>query len=676
MIPVWQQAILRWAVVFLVFSGTSYAQPQPDPLTAEERAWLAAHPTLSLSPDPAYQPVEFFDEQGVFRGISADYLALIEQRLGFRFQVINRDKEQEAFRTGRLYMDAMPTCAVTPERERSWVFTTPYLEFPTYIITRKSVSEPLTLAQLSGSRVAVVGIYAVREYLETNYPQIVVDPVPDARTGLQKVSFGLVDAFVSELPVATYWMEREGIMNLKMAGEAGYVYQLGFGMTKQVAPLQGILEKGLAQIRPEERAAIYHKWVKLSAEPSPFSRRLGLALLGGLGVAGLGLLFVLGWNRTLTTKVKARTTALQQELTERERTEQALQQSEAMFRSLTETTSAWVYIIQNNRLCYVNSAAVAGIEYAREELVGHELGALIHPDDWSAIQARRQARKLGQAIPLIYEARAVTKTGRVLWFQVASNRIAYHNAPAELCTAIDITDRKRAEEQLKISEQRLHQLAGYLQTIREEERTRIAREIHDELGQAMTAMKMDLSWLTKRVPEEQAPIHERLKGMIELVSDTITTVRRLATQLRPGILDDLGLPAALEWQAHEFQTRTGIGCDFVAEADVSDLAPERATAIFRICQEALTNVARHAEATQVHIRLWEEQNQLRLEVQDNGRGISTSETAHLRSFGLLGMQERAFLLGGEFQLTGSPTHGTTVTARIPRYQSIAKGGAS
>lgn len=161
-------------------------------------------PNLQLSPDPDYQPVEFFDEQGVYRGISADYIALLEQRLGFRFQVIDRTKVAAAWNAGQVRVAAMPTCAATPEREKTWLFTTSYMEFPTYLITRKNVSNSLTLDQLNGSRVAVVEGYAVREYLATNYPNLILDPVPDARTGLEKVSFGLVDVFVSEWPVATY----------------------------------------------------------------------------------------------------------------------------------------------------------------------------------------------------------------------------------------------------------------------------------------------------------------------------------------------------------------------------------------------------------------------------------------------------------------------------------------
>lgn len=362
------------------------------------------------------------------------------------------------------------------------------------------------------------------------------------------------------------------------------------------------------------------------------------------------------------------------DITERRRAVEALQKSEELFRSLTETTTAWVYIIQDNRFCYVNAAAEKGIGYTRQELASMTFDQVGHPDEIEWSRERFAGRHDGTENPINLEVRVFTRTGEMRWLAVAAKIIEYQGKRAVLNTAFDITDRKLAEEQLKISEQRLHQLAGYLQTAREQERSSIAREIHDELGQAMTALKMDLAWLTKQVPSEQTSLHERLRGMNDLANDTIKTVRRLATQLRPGVLDDLGLLAALEWQAQEFQTRTGIICDFTPDVEINDLAPEHATALFRICQESLTNVARHAQATQVNIHLWGEDNHLLLEIKDNGRGITINETTNSRSFGLLGMQERAFLLGGEFQLTGRPNQGTTVTARIPLSQSMAKRG--
>ena len=1268
-----------------------------DILTVEERAWLTAHPVIRLAPDLHYEPIEYFDEQGRYQGLTADYVALLEQRLGLRFQIVQIPKERRDLKDPELIgADALAASAETAQRREYWRYTPPYLEFPAYVITRKEARDGLTLIDLSGTRVAVVADYALEEYLRTTFPQLILDRVPDTNTGLRKVSFGLVDAFVSDLPVATYWMEHEGITNLKLAGETGFVYRLGFSARKDWPELTGILDKGLATITPDERMGIYRKWVKMPTAVSTFSQRAGVALIGGFVVAGIGLLLVFGWNRSLAAQVKQRTAALQQELnerrqaeqklrtseerfstffrsspnplaitrygdnelldindrwvalsgytkeemlegkgrekamwaepnvrrnvaelvrqqkpirdfefsyltktgerrtallsaetirlkdelctlwtvqdfterkqaeealqqsealfrsltestsawvfitqgvyvryfnpaaeagigysnkelvgremwsvlhpedhqliktriqarlnnlplapsfelrfvtkageirwlqvsttaieyqggaaelstafdiTERKRAEAALQQSEEMFRSLTESTSAWVFIVQDELICYVNAACEAGSGYAREELLGRYLWPLVpaedrpivqarietrkqglplspnyevrvitkegearwlqisskiipynngiadlstafditerkraeealqqseemfrslsettpawvyiiqrnricyvnsagvagtgdsfdellqidlkdltHPEDWLAIQERQESRKKGKEQALIYEARAVTKSGDVRWVQVASNIIEYNGNPAEICTAIDIserkqaeqalqrsealfrslaetttawvfvvqndiirytnlaaqvgteytpeellganiwsfvhpddletartlqynrelksnlpvryehraitksgkvlwleittspipyqngiailstaiditerklaeqalqqsealfrsltettpswvylvqggrfayanpsveadtgytraelaqmeptaimlpedhewmrqriqerregktiapnfemryvsksgdvrwiqvaaklieynntravlgtafdiTDRKQADEQLKISEQQLHQLAGYLQTVREEERTAIAREIHDELGQSLTAMKMDMVWLNTQQPTAAPPVLERTTRMIDLANSTINTVRKLATQLRPGILDDLGLTAALEWQASEFQSRTGIECTFLELNEIPELEPERATAIFRICQETLTNVARHAQATKVQIQLETKGHLLILQVCDNGRGVDETELAKRRSLGLLGMRERAFLLGGEFRLNSIPNNGTIVTAQIPLYQVKAKGSA-
>ncbi|MFN7926606.1 MAG: PAS domain S-box protein [Blastocatellia bacterium] len=572
-------------------------------------------------------------------------------------------------------------------------------------------------------------------------------------------------------------------------------------MPSDRAPLDRILEKGLALITPEERATIYRKWVRLPVETPRFSERIWWALLGSFGVVGLGLLGVLWWNRTLAAQVKQRTAALQAELSEREeaekelrasqnrfitifrsspnpvciarfsdgkilavndrwlelsgctqedlvgqfdtemglwddfplrerilamlrsrqpvrdlevtyrtklgeqrhgllsveairldgrrchlwtvqdmtdrkRAQEALQQSEEMFRSLTETTSAWVFIEQDGQFSYVNAAAEAGTGYGRAELITKDILSLVHPDDQDWIRERIQARRRGDAISPNYETRILTQRSETRWLQITTVPIEYRGRFAVLGTGFDITDRKHAEEQLTISEQQLHQLAGYLQTVREEERTAMAREIHDELGQSLTAMKIDLVRLNNLLPTPSEAIHSRISALLQLINATINTVRKLASQLRPGVLDDLGLAAALEWQAQEFQERTGIVCDFVELSEVPGLAPEHATAIFRICQEALTNVARHAEATQVTLRLQATPTHVRLEVKDNGRGVTASELANPRSLGLLGMRERAYLLGGEFMLEGKAGQGTTVIVQIPRPQAKAQGGAS
>jgi len=222
----------------------------------------------------------------------------------------------------------------------------------------------------------------------------------------------------------------------------------------------------------------------------------------------------------------------------------------------------------------------------------------------------------------------------------------------------------RTAELKNLSDQ-LRALAARLQTVREEERTTVAREIHDELGQALTAIKIDLTAVLRELPTDEGPIVQRSQSTLILLDEAIESVRKIATELRPGILDDLGLVAAVEWAAEEFQARTGTKCEVsLPDADIA-MDPECTTALFRIFQETLTNVARHAKATKVSARLSKESGNVFLEVQDNGRGIDEKHLSAARSLGIMGMRERALLLGGDFTVRGAPGKGTTVEVRIP-----------
>ncbi len=224
----------------------------------------------------------------------------------------------------------------------------------------------------------------------------------------------------------------------------------------------------------------------------------------------------------------------------------------------------------------------------------------------------------------------------------------------------------RLYEQLRAGREQLRDLAGYLQAAREEERTRIAREIHDEFGQALTALKMDLAWLTKRLPAGKLSLAEKASVMSGLIDDTIQTVRHVATELRPGLLDDLGLAAAIEWQAQEFAERTEIACELLVSDEEIALNRDLATAVFRILQETLTNVARHAGATEVRVELEVNPDELVLVVRDNGEGITESQASDSGSLGLIGMRERARSWGGNVTFEGAPGQGTTVTVCMPR----------
>jgi|UniRef100_A0A7V6A0N4 signal transduction histidine kinase len=229
----------------------------------------------------------------------------------------------------------------------------------------------------------------------------------------------------------------------------------------------------------------------------------------------------------------------------------------------------------------------------------------------------------------------------------------------------EITDRKRAEEGLKQSQEQLRDLASHLQHIREEERSRIAREIHDELGQALTALKMDVHWLGSRLSTDHQVLMDKIKAMSRIIDATVQAVRRISSELRPGLLDDLGLTAAIEWQAQEFCSRAGLHCDIRSEPEDIILDQSRSIALFRIFQEALTNIARHARATQVEVVLEENPDKVEMEIRDNGKGITAEQLAAAGSFGILGIRERVNSLGGELRISGAPAQGTVVYVSLP-----------
>jgi len=229
----------------------------------------------------------------------------------------------------------------------------------------------------------------------------------------------------------------------------------------------------------------------------------------------------------------------------------------------------------------------------------------------------------------------------------------------------EIAERKRAEEHLRKSEENLRALAAHLQSVREEEWTRIAREIHDELGQSLTGLKMDLTWVANRLPGDQRALAEKTKSMFGLIDDTIQSVRKIASRLRPEVLDQLGLTAAIGWHAADFRKRTGIRCKLSLPSETPTLDRERSTAAFRIFQELLTNVARHANATRIDVALRIESGALVLTVEDNGKGIAESAIDDPKSLGLLGMRERVLPFGGSIEIAGARNKGTNVRVSIP-----------
>ncbi|MCH8011703.1 MAG: PAS domain S-box protein [Candidatus Marinimicrobia bacterium] len=231
--------------------------------------------------------------------------------------------------------------------------------------------------------------------------------------------------------------------------------------------------------------------------------------------------------------------------------------------------------------------------------------------------------------------------------------------------AKDITERKQAEEEVYQSREQLRALAARLHSIREEEQMRISRELHDVMGHLLTALKIDLIALSKDPLIKNKPQADDLQSMISLTEESLQTIKRISTELRPGVLDQLGLGAAIEWELEDFEKHNGVKCKTLLSKDLSGLNKEKQVTLFRILQEALTNISRHAGATNVKVTLKRSQEMMSLTVQDDGQGFKPSKVDSIKSLGLLGMHERAYSVGGELVLSSQPDVGTKITASIP-----------
>ena len=362
-----------------------------------------------------------------------------------------------------------------------------------------------------------------------------------------------------------------------------------------------------------------------------------------------------------------------EDISERKQAEEALRVSEAKFRALSECAAAAIFIYQGNRFLYANPAMEGITGYSQGELVKMNFWEIAHPDMQELARERELERQRREPVPLRYEIEILTKARETRWLDFSGARLELDGDLAVAGIAFDITERKRVEEKLRDLVGQLHALADRLQTVREEERARLAREIHDELGQALTSIKIDLGSLFRELGEGAKPLAGAPESILKLVDQTIGTVRRIASQLRPGILNYLGLPAAIEWATEEFQTRTGIKCHLEMQEEDITLDAERTTAIFRIFQETLTNVARHSGATELQVRLFRRNANTILEVHDNGVGIQPQHLTGTASLGILGMRERALGLGGQFEIAGRLGEGTTVSVSIPDPSSTVGG---
>jgi PAS domain S-box-containing protein len=360
------------------------------------------------------------------------------------------------------------------------------------------------------------------------------------------------------------------------------------------------------------------------------------------------------------------------DITARKEAEKALRETSLLIEKTFASLSDALFVVHRDtrtiRMC--NAAAVSMFGYPAEELVGFSAGRLHQNDEAFAEFERMLQQTVDHGKPLQGEYRMRRRNGEVfpIEYVVAPLDRESGNVTDIVSVIRDITARKRAENQLRTSRQALRALARDLQSAREGERERVAREIHDELGQQLTAIRMDLDTLRSRLPAGNDRLRTMIDEMIAISDATVGTVRRIASELRPAILDDLGLPAAVEWLAEDFERRSGIECRVEVRSNSLPVDPDQAVVLFRIVQEALTNVARHSEASHAEVLLEITGDRAAAVVRDDGRGLSAEELSERRALGILGMRERALAVGGTFDVLGKSGCGTTVRVDIPRAE--------
>lgn len=382
-----------------------------------------------------------------------------------------------------------------------------------------------------------------------------------------------------------------------------------------------------------------------------------------------------------TSELENANQVLREEISERQRIENALRQSEEKFRNLVEAENDWIWETDARGVYSYASPKIKDlIGFEPEEIIGKRPYDLMPPAEAERVkQTARELTIAGKGLSVL-ESVQFHKNGDLIITETSS--VPFYDENGKLLgsrgIARDITERKRIENELVASQKQLRDLSAHLQTVREEERKDLARELHDELGQLLTALKIDLVRLEEKSTNGKnnraiAPgVKNRIPAMVAIVDTAMETTRKIVAELRPGVLDELGLVAALEWQARQFQKRTGVRCYLETEFEETAACQTLKLTVFRIAQECLTNIARHSAANEARIILRDEGHQIFFEVSDNGRGFDEKKIADAGSFGILGMRERALLLRGTVEIIRLETGGTGVQVSILRPPESVK----
>ncbi len=622
-----------------------------DWLTQEERAWLKDHPVIRLAPDPHYPPIEYFDEVGVYRGITADYVALAEEMLGIRFEIVRLDNWKAVIDAAKSRtIDVIGAAVPTPERSDYLFFSRIYLVIPAVIVVRDEVRQSLTLDQLSGMRVLIVAGTALDEYVRSRNPDVQIDAVPNVQTGLRKLSFGMADAMAVDIATATYFIQREGITNLRISSELNDFTKLAFGLRNDWPELRTIFDKVLDRIPPKKNQQIYDKWINLKRDSQYMRKEFWYILIASTGLALLLVVGVLTWNRSLKKQVSRKTAALAHELAERKTAETALQESEQRFRNIFEnavvglyrTTPAGGILMANPMLIHL-----LGFD-SFDDLAERDLEEEGYEPAYPRNEFKNQMERFGEVHGL--ESAWKRKDGTTIFLRESARavrdddgKILYYEGTVE-----DITERKRAEEAVSNS-------------LKEKEL--LLKEIHHRVKNNLQIISSLLNMQSRHITDPDA---------LAMFQDSRNRIRSMALVheklYRSSDLAHIDFHAYIKTLAHDlFQMHRVHPGDisFIVKVDNIYLNVDLAVPVGLIITELLTNALKHAfsadwkDEKRIAISLSKSQKgEISLVVSDNGVGLP--EEIDPQKSQSLGLQLVSII--GEGQLEGDihvdRSHGT------------------
>ncbi|WP_455913712.1 PAS domain-containing sensor histidine kinase [Pseudomonas syringae] len=642
---------------------------QADPLSREQREWLTQRGPLrvGLVLQTPYAQLDRRAQQ--LSGANVDLINLMAKTL--RVELLWRSYADQAELEKALadgQIDFAPGLTQTPAGLRLWLYSDPYMRVPQLIVGERDGAGAVDLEKLDSQvRVAVRMPSTTADYLRSNYTHLNLQGVPLERQALQLLlSQQARYAVIDEAQLSRLSREAE-FAGLAVVGDIGFPQLLRVASRRDTPQLAEIISQALSAIPARDLEQLHTQWLQpkypqISESPGLW-KNIALLLL----VLLLASAAIVYWQRKQQQQLEKQLLAARDDIAKRLAGEEALRLAQF---SIDQSTVGILWVNWDSHVRYANQAAETMLGYAPggvvdRPLIDFEPG--LNMDRWLNLWKTARSSEEG---PQNYESNCVRADGSILPADVSLSFLRFRDSEYLVVFITDVTERRRSlaalqesEARLQVLAEQLRELSAHLETVREEEKARIAREVHDELGQMLTVLKLETSMCELAYADLDPGLRDRLNSMKRLIAQLFQLVRDVATALRPPILD-AGIASAIEWQARRFEARTHIPCLVQVPDNLPSLPDATAIGLFRILQESLTNVMRHAEAHTVELSLTLSDGVLCLCIADDGKGFD-QRAERPASFGLVGMRERVLIMGGQLHLDTLPGEGTTLRIHIP-----------